>query len=221
MARAPRRHMRLLLALAALGACMIRITSAQSTPALRQWREFLFGRIQEDGIEYFDFDVPAEAYRVIVSFDRGAMGKMEAPTMLLKYGAFPTLDNHDQVLALNGSNDFFQMRIDNLRSGKYFLSLVGAKTYSSLKSFVGGADDLFYFVNVWYFGCTDPSFAGTRCLSPIIDGGAILTPFTSSVTPAYYPTQGVNSACLDAFRSSIYYSFDVDSSQWNLAFKVS
>ncbi|KAJ0404204.1 hypothetical protein P43SY_002047 [Pythium insidiosum] len=220
MTRSPgSRAVRLLLVLASLVAGLVAPSVAQSTPVIRQWREFLFGRIQEDGVEYFDFDVPAEAYRVIISFDRGALGEMEAPTMLLKYGAFPTGADYDQVLALNGSNDFFQMRVDNLRSGRYFLSLVGAKTYSSLKSFVGGADDLFYFVSVWYFGCTDPSFAGSRCLSPIIDGGAIVTPSTKSVT-TYYPTQGLNTGCVDARRSSVYFTFEVDSSEWDLTLKL-
>lgn len=204
----------LLLGLLAL-ACLVPIASSDKTPTLRRWREFTYGRVRHDGVEYFDFDVTDEAFRVFLTFDRGQLDGKEGPLMLIKYGSIPTTNDFDQRMFLNGTSDFYSTKIDNLRTGHYFVALIGSKLYDSLTAFVGSNQPLFYFVTAWFFGCSDPSRTGSKCTVPVVPAQPVVSPTTTNVA-AYYQNENVNVGCIDNTNKAIYYALDVAGAEWDL-----
>ncbi|TMW68687.1 hypothetical protein Poli38472_006155 [Pythium oligandrum] len=198
------------------------VPCATAAGTVRRWRDFVFGKIRQDGVEYFDFDVTADTYRIIVSFDRGPLEGLTPPKMLLKYGSFPSTTDYDQMMLLNSTGDFYQARVNNLRSGRYFISLVGPDLFNSLVSFVGGVNSLFYFVSVWHFGCSDPAWTGSKCTVPVLPSAPIASSITTGVNSVYYPsTQSEFNGCLDAKTSTLYFSYDVPHPKWDLVYTLS
>jgi hypothetical protein len=177
-----------------------------------------YGRIRPDGIEYFDFNVPGNAFRVFLTFDRSDLDGFDRPQILLKFGGFPTLDDYDQQLEINTTSEFFNTQVMNLRKGKYFVALIGGNLYDSINTFVGKKDYLFYFVSIWYFGCSDPIWVGGNCMTPVVP----IKPPSGFELPDNFQVayeDQVNKGCLDENYIRLLYSVDLDHPEWDLSFQ--
>lgn len=88
-----------------------------------------------------------------------------------------------------------------------------------MTSFVGSRQNLFYFLNIWYYGCTDVSRKGVKCNLPVLAALPIDTP-TLTALNTFYQDPRINSGCIDKTRSTLYYTFDIQDAEWDFTLTV-
>lgn len=92
-----------------------------------------YGRIRPDGVEYFDFEgefirkcelsislkssllVKTGVVKAVLSISRGKLYENPPPSLVLKYGSFPSNENYDQIIHVNKSANSSAMVVENLR----------------------------------------------------------------------------------------------------------
>nr|CCA20580.1 endo1 putative [Albugo laibachii Nc14] len=180
------------------------------------WKEITYGRTRPDGVEYFDFEVKMGVVEGILSISRGKLYEYPPPTLLLKYGSFPTSQSYDQVIPLNDTTSAYAIVIENLRLGHYYVAVHGGSLYSSITTFVGQARFLFFNIAMTYYACSDAFYTGLAC-DRLVD--EVTMPRSSLQSTNLLPVSS-GSRCFDTNNSIAIYGLDIPDPTWLLEFWV-